>query len=92
MFCSVKSNAKNNPKNNPKNNAKRALAREESKMAENDRLVAAGVCIDANLTPCMLKTIAVRLKERIEGLSQPVTCFTYSLLKHAESKMRLGPA
>jgi len=59
---------KNNAKNNPKNDAKRALARKESKMAENNRLVAAGVGIDANLTPRMLKKIALRLKERIESI------------------------
>ena len=51
---------------NDKINTKISLKREETKMAENNKLRAQGVGIDANLRCGMVEAIALRLVERIK--------------------------
>ena len=51
---------------NDKNNTKISLKPEETKMAENNKLRAQGVGIDANLRRGMVEAIAFRLVERIK--------------------------
>jgi hypothetical protein len=51
---------------NLKCNTKRSLKLEETKKAENNKLRAQGVDIDANLRPDVVEAIALRLVERIK--------------------------
>ena len=73
---SAKYNAKCNAKNNAKTSAKRALELRETKKAENDALVAQGICVDAALRPDVVETIALKVVRKIENIVDEDDVFT----------------
>ena len=68
--------AKYNAKNNAKTSAKRALELQEMKKAENDALVAQGICVDAALRADVVETIALKVVRKIENIVGKVYVFT----------------
>jgi hypothetical protein len=54
--------------NNAKKSAKIALELREMKKAENDALVAQGICVDAALRPDVVKTIDMKVVRKIENI------------------------
>jgi hypothetical protein len=61
-------NAKYNVNFNAKNSAKRALELRVTKKAENDTLVAQGICVDAALMPDVVETIALKVVSKIKNI------------------------
>jgi len=55
-------------KHNAKNHAKRALELRVTKKAENDALVAQGICVDAALMPDVVEMIAMKVVRIIKNI------------------------